>query len=200
MEIKSFEIVNMKSGRKRLESGKPIDDTFLIRGIAQTLKNRNKKQYIIFMLAICTGIRKSEVIRLKVKDIKPDGIKINGVSKSRVIDVPSKFKEIIKEYIRNKGDNDYVFTKRDKREHINSSYIDNMLYEINKEFGYKYKINYSSLRKTFGYNLFWDTRDFELVGRAMDIREINALVDYLEIPKSNNLKEVLDSTFTRFFS
>lgn len=46
----------------------PIRDKETVQDIAQYLKFKNVRNYIMFVLGICSGLRISDVLQLKVKD------------------------------------------------------------------------------------------------------------------------------------
>ena len=48
----------------------PIKDKELLRDIAKYLKNSNERNYILFSLAVYSGLRITDILNLKVKDVK----------------------------------------------------------------------------------------------------------------------------------
>ena len=48
----------------------PIRDPVLIEQIEKYLKNKNERDYILFLLGIYTGLRISDILSLTVKDLR----------------------------------------------------------------------------------------------------------------------------------
>ena len=48
----------------------PIKDKEFLRDIARYLKNSNERNYILFSLAVYSGLRITDILNLKVKDVK----------------------------------------------------------------------------------------------------------------------------------
>ena len=48
----------------------PIKDKELLKDIAKYLRNSNERNYILFSLAVYSGLRITDILNLKVKDVK----------------------------------------------------------------------------------------------------------------------------------
>ncbi len=48
----------------------PIRDTQKVRDIQEYLKRTNERNYILFITGVYTGLRISDILKLKVQDVK----------------------------------------------------------------------------------------------------------------------------------
>ena len=53
-----------------MEVVKPITDKIIVSEIAEYFYKRNKRDYIIYMIGICTGLRSKDILNLRVGDVK----------------------------------------------------------------------------------------------------------------------------------
>ncbi len=94
----------------------PIRNRDLVNTIARDLKEENERNYLIFMLGIYTGLRISDILKLKVKEIKKQHINIRAkkTGKETRILINPTLKESITDYLSNNisTDEDYVFKSR----------------------------------------------------------------------------------------
>jgi len=153
------EVINMKTVH-------PITNKFLIDRIKNYLKSKNTRDYILFLLGINTGLRISDLLNLKVCDIKNIiYIKEKKTGKENFILLNKSVKRELNKYIITKKYNDYLFTAR----YTNRKLSRIRAYKILKEVGEVFNINHlgcHSLRKTFGYNFYKKYKD---IAALMDI-------------------------------
>ena len=133
----------------------PIRDYNLILDIADYLKEKNERDYVLFMTGIYLGRRISDMLSFKVRDVKNKNyieiIEEKTNKKSKII-INDELKEIYKEYLKGKSAYEPLFKSREGK---NQSICRQRAYQILKEaadfFEYKDSIGCHSLRKTFGY-------------------------------------------------
>ena len=121
------------------------------------LKNTNKRNYLLWVLGTNTGLRISDILKLKVKDVKGSYINIveQKTSKKRTIKINKKLKEVIKEYTRGKKDTDVLFNSRiGVNRAISVRRCQQIIKKIASIVGINENINTHSMRKTFALNLY----------------------------------------------
>lgn len=93
---------------------KPISDEN-IEDIAQYLKSKNERDYVMFMFMLHTGLRISDVLKLKIADVVNKKIiymQEQKTGKWKEIELSSKLKNILKEYCKGKESNEYLIKSR----------------------------------------------------------------------------------------
>lgn len=138
----------------------------LIDKIKTYLKSKNTRNYILFLLGINTGLRISDLLNLKVSDIKNIiYVREKKTGKENFILLNKSVKKELQKYIITKKYDDYLFSAR----YTNKKLSRIRAYKILKEIGEVFNINHfgcHSLRKTFGYNFYKKYKD---IAALMDI-------------------------------
>lgn len=143
----------------------PIRDKDLIQHIKRYLKVRSERNYVLFLFGINTGLRISDILQLKVRDVQGWSIYLREgkTGKPKEVKMPKELKKAVREYTKNKHKNEFLFQsrQRDKRGNpkpITRSMAYTILQEIADEFGLE-RIGCHSLRKTYGYHFYDQTKD-----------------------------------------
>lgn len=140
----------------------PIKDTELIQDILKFLEDRgNKRDYILFYMGINIGLRISDLLPLKVYQVRnKDYIYLieKKTGKEKFIPVFRHVKKEIELYINTIPNNLYLFQNRFKIEHIGRQKAYNILQQIKRKFKLEH-LGTHTLRKTFGYHYYNDTKD-----------------------------------------
>lgn len=149
---------------------KPIKDLEKVLDIQDYLKYKNQRDYVLFILGISTGYRAGDLVKLKVRDVKEalkdgrfiilESKKLNSKNikkqniKPREVPIIDKLKKILKEYIKDKRDWEYLFQSRKGiNRPINVSRVSVILDEAGKNFGLS-NITAHSMRKTYAYKIY----------------------------------------------
>lgn len=135
----------------------PIRNLEKIQEIQSILRAQNERNYMMFVIGIYTGLRISDIVKLKVKDVRnKDHIVITEMKTKKVkrLLIVPELKRVLKRYIENKDDNDYLIQSRKGK---NKPLQRNMAYRIlknaAKECGLA-EIGTHTMRKTFGYHQY----------------------------------------------
>lgn len=132
----------------------PIRDLKKIQCMKETLRQNNKRNYMMFLIGINTALRVSDLLNLKVKDVKNKKyIKINESKTGKVKKQKLNDNLIteIKKYIKGKDDEEYLF-KSQKGENRPISRI--QAYKILNNAAKKCKLDEvgtHTMRKTYAY-------------------------------------------------
>lgn len=155
-------------GKKR--PSKPITITSKVLDIQDYLKYKNERDYILFLVGITTGYRAGDLVNLKARDIREslrrneftiyEGKKMNSRNikeknrKPRTVEILPKVGKILKDYIQELKDYEYVFqSRKGNNKHIGVQAISNILKEAGLYFGL-YNISAHSMRKTYAYKIY----------------------------------------------
>ena len=166
----------------------PIRDITKVHKIELILKKQNHRNYILFKLGIYSGLRISDILKLKVKDVRNKDYFIlqeNKTGKPKRLKIQPDLKKELDQYTKNMNDNDYLIgsqkytkyitvknpNKKDKdnryitilNESTNSPIQRMQAYRIiNKvarKVGITDEIGTHTLRKTFGYHFYTKYND-----------------------------------------
>lgn len=182
----------------------PIKDKKKIALIRKILLKENKKRdWIMINIGINTGLRISDILQLKVKNVKNKN-KITGIrSKKTKKPINVKINKILKEelnnYIKDKEPNDYLirtnrhdFDGKLKNEPISTT----QAYRIIKYVELKAKINENlgthSLRKTFGYNLYKNNINISKIQGALQHENQMDTLRYIGV-EEEEIDKAIDS-------
>lgn len=140
----------------------PIKDSKLVNEIAEYLKKENKRNYIMFLCGVYSALRISDILKLRVRDVKNKKyiiIREQKTKKQRHIIINQILKKELESYIQGKDLNEYLIKSRQGR---NRPIGRSMAYKILKDIGDVFEIESigtHSLRKTFGYHYYQRTKD-----------------------------------------
>ncbi|APH21925.1 site-specific integrase [Clostridium botulinum] len=140
----------------------PIRDTQKVRDIQEYLKRTNERNYILFITGIYTGLRISDILRLKVQDVKGKRfiyLREKKTSKQNIIEINKLLEKEYKWYCSDKELDEYLVRSR---EGVNKPLSRVRAYEIIKNVGKDFGIENlgtHTLRKTFGYHYYKQRKD-----------------------------------------
>lgn len=165
----------------------PIRDKETVKEIMEALKKESKRNAIMFGLGVYCGFRISDILNLKVKDVRRKwNIKIKQQKTGKYIEVPLNrdLKKLIDNYTENMQDNDYLIKSRcGKNKAISEVQAYRIMQEIAQEFNLK-NIGCHSTRKTFAYWLYMDNKkDIGLVQKALGHQSSATTLTYIGVDK-----------------
>ena len=121
------------------------------------LKTTNKRNYLLWILGTNTGLRISDILKLRVKDVKGSFINIveQKTQKKRTIKINKKLKDVIKDFIKGMNDNDVLFQSRvGVNRALGVRRCQQIIKEVAHLVGIEENINTHTMRKTFALNLY----------------------------------------------
>lgn len=185
-------------GRKR--PSRPIKAREKVLDIQDYLKYKNERDYILFLVGVTTGYRAGDLVKLKVRDVKEaikrneftiyEGKKMNSKSireknrKPRTVELLPKVSKILKEYIKDKRDYEYMFkSRKGNNKPIGVQAVSNILKEAGDYFGL-YDISAHSMRKTYAYKIYMDSGcDIVAVKELLGHRSIEETKAYIGLDR-----------------
>ncbi len=148
----------------------PIRRIELIEEIKRFYKQRCERDYFLFVLGINIGLRITDMLSLKVKDVRDKEdiiLREQKTRKEKIIPINETLKREIDRYTKDMQPDDYLFSSRQRDEN-------NLIRPITRERAYQIlqsaadhfkmeRIGTHSLRKTYGYHLYERTKDIALL-------------------------------------
>lgn len=148
----------------------PIEDKEIIKDCIAYLDYHNPRNMVMFALGIYTGLRISDILRLRVRDVYcKNRINIKMKKTKEYIDIPinNNLKKILKEYCKDKPSWEYLIKSRNGH---NKPITATQAYNILKDMANYFKlerIGCHSLRKTAGLHLYKNSKSN--IGTVMKI-------------------------------
>lgn len=142
----------------------PIREEKKIRAMKAILKNESIRNYMLFTLGINTGLRISDLLKLRIQDVVTEKEKVKDsicirekkTGKEKIFVINKTAKESITEYLNSLNSFDpswYLFkSKKGKNAAISRVQAYDILNAAAQMIGIKDKIGCHTLRKTFGYH------------------------------------------------
>lgn len=162
----------------------PIRDKDLISDIADFLREKSERDFVMFMFGIYSGLRISDILKFKVRDIRDKDYIImreKKTNKERRFPINDEIKPILRDYIEGKKDYEYLFRSRKGRnEPITRQQAYNILQDAADAFDL-YAIGTHTLRKTFGYHMYQQTHDAVTIQKILNHSDISITLRYIGI-------------------
>lgn len=154
------------------------------------------RNYFLFIMGINTGLRISDLLTLRVKDVKG---KTHFIVKEQKTGKVRRFplyalEEEINEYIKGMDDDDYLFPSRlnHGKQPLSRYRAWNILNSAGEHVGLG-EIGTHTLRKTFGYHFYQRTKDLALLQQLFNHSAPSITLRYIGINQ-----EVIDDVMRNF--
>jgi len=172
----------------------PIKDKEKIQRVKEVLLHQSYRNYFLFVFGINSGLRISDIIHLKVLDVKNvDYLKVceRKTNKIRRIKMTSTLRNEINKYICNMPDSDYLFPSRKGRQPISRVQAWKIINDAAREVGINDAIGTHTLRKTFGYHFYQKTKDAAILQKIFGHASPSVTLRYIGISE-DMIDQVLD--------
>lgn len=173
-----------------MEFVQPIRDLKQIDTIKKLLKQQNMRDYCLFVLGINSGLRISDLLKLKISDIIErnkikDRIRLREKKTNKFKDFPlsNSTKQAIKEYLktRNYTEDEPLFISRKNKGFLLRGQAYKIINEAAKSIDIKEKIGTHTLRKTFGYHAYNNGYDITLIQKLFNHSSPSVTLRYIGI-------------------
>lgn len=148
----------------------PIRDKKDIQDIYDYLKEKNMRDAVLFATGIYTGLRISDILLLRVRDVRGKEyicLREKKTGKQKRIKINRFLKKLYADYIGNKKDYECLFHGKERiNKPITRQQAYNILQDAAEHIGLADAIGTHTMRKTFGYHYYQKTKD---VGMLMEI-------------------------------
>ncbi len=149
----------------------PIRDINKIHDIEDYLKSKNERDYIMFLFGIYSGLRISDILPLRVRDVRgKDSLVVTErkTGKERRFRFNPKLKAALKHYIKNKRDYECLFaSQKGYNQPLGRHQAWAILNEAGRRFGLE-SIGTHTMRKTFGYHMYQQTHDIATIQKILN--------------------------------
>lgn len=162
----------------------PIRSVEKIKQMKSLLLKQNFRDYLLFNFGINTGFRISDILDLKVKDVKDKThieITEQKTNKSKKQMINGQLKQDIDRYIQDMEDEEYLFqSRKGENEPISRVQAYRVLKKAANKLGLK-KIGTHTLRKTFGYHHYQRNKDVAMLQQLFNHSSPSVTLDYIGI-------------------
>lgn len=154
----------------------PIRDKEKIEKVKRILKENGSRDFLLFLLGINSGLRISDILKLKVKDVANKNyiaIKEQKTNKFKRFPITQAYKTYLNEFIKDKLPEEWLFASKrgsksqgDKVQEskpITRIHAYRILTEACLKAGIVVNIGTHTLRKTFGYHFYQEKKDVALL-------------------------------------
>lgn len=178
-----------------MEYVEPIRDEETISEMKQALLYYgSKRDEFLFTLGINCGLRVSDMLELKKKNIKDYRLKLNESKTRKYNNLPlGHIAHQIDEYVQFLDDEDYLFQSKKSNEPIKRVQAYRILNRAADSIGLK-NIGTHSMRKTFGYHYYKRTKDVALLMTLFNHSSQTVTLRYIGISQ-----DILDKSFSESF-
>ena len=167
----------------------PIRDKNKIEEIKSYLKQNGSRDLLLFTMGINTGLRISDLLKLKVIDVRNKShveIKEQKTGKIKRFPLLGNLQAMIEEYTKGKLDNEYLFRSR---EGANKPITRVMAYKIInnacRKAGITDNVGTHTLRKTFGYHHYQQFHDVAILQYLLNHSSPSITLRYIGITQDN---------------
>lgn len=178
----------------------PIRDMDIVMDVADYLKSRNERDYVLFMFGIYTGLRVSDILKFRVRDVKDKDavyIREKKTGKEKKFPINAELRPIIEDYIKGKRDFEYLFKSPNfPNKAISRQQVYNILADAGKAFGIS-NIGTHTLRKTFGYHMYQQTHDAVTIKEILNHSDISVTLRYIGINQDNKDRAIKGLSFRK---
>ena len=171
----------------------PIRDIGTVTDIADYLRSQSERNYILFMFGIYVGLRISDILKFQVRDIRDKNhvtTREKKTGKERKFPINDELKPALNRYIRNMQDYEYLFSNG-RGQSLTRQQAYNILSVAGHKFGLE-SIGTHTLRKTFGYHMYQQTKDIATIKEILNHSDIAITYRYIGITQ-----DMKDSTIKK---
>lgn len=172
----------------------PIRDLGKVNDIYDYLSNQNKRNGLLFAFGIYTGLRISDILCIKVRQVRNQkylSIRERKTGKEKNIRLNQFLKEKIDEYIADMKNYEYLFYGEKKTKPMTRQQAYNILSKAAEKFGVG-SVGTHTLRKTFGYHMYQKTHDVALLMDVFNHDDPSVTLRYIGVNQDTKDKLYLD--------
>lgn len=174
----------------------PIRKLSDIEKIKKKLKP-HPRDLLLFAFGINTGLRISDILKLKVKDVKNKKhltIIEQKTHKYKKILIMSELRNQIKKYTKDKSNDTYLFKTRYTNQPISRVQAYRIINDACKEANIKENVGTHTLRKTFGYHFYQQTKDIALLQDILNHSSPKVTLRYIGLNQ-----DIIDESLKKFY-
>lgn len=162
----------------------PIRDKRKIDAMKRQLLRDGYRNYMLFLVGINTGLRISDILKLKVKDVKDQThltLREQKTSKRKKIKITGISDEL-EQYIESMDEEEYLFqSQKGVNQPITRVQAYRILNKAADAVGIGGEIGTHTLRKTYGYHFYQKTKDVALLQELFNHSAPSVTLRYIGI-------------------
>ncbi|HDR6313109.1 TPA: site-specific integrase [Bacillus cereus] len=161
----------------------PIRDKEKIAEIKDILKRQSIRDWFMFIAGINTGLRISDLLALKVSDVKDKThitIKEKKTDKTKRFKINRPLAEAIEYYTKGMNEEDWLFPSRKGDKPITRVQAHRLLNKVAGTVGLE-EIGTHTLRKTYGYHFYQKEKDVALLQQLFNHSAPSITLRYIGI-------------------
>lgn len=173
----------------------PIRDMQKLDELKALLKKRSERDYFLVVLGINTGLRISDLLRLKVSDVKGKSHIIlveKKTGKRKRFLINDSLRKEIDQYIVGKKGDEYLFASTKRPQPITRVRAYQIINGAARKVGLS-EIGTHTLRKTFGYHFYQRTKDIATLQMIFNHSHPSITLRYIGITQ-----DLIDDAVNRF--
>ena len=185
-----------------METVDAIRDLKQINSIKMYLKQHSERDYLLFVFGINTGLKISDLLLIKVKDLfNPNGDVMDfyhysdlDSERRKSVFLNKKVKEAIFEYfnVTNKEDQVFLFQSRKFKQPITRQQAYRIIHDAAINVGIEGRIGTNSLAKTFGFHAFKQGVSIALLQKHFNHATPSETLKFLGISKEEAITTQID--------
>lgn len=178
-----------------MEYVEALRDVKQINSMKRYLKKHSERDYVLFVFGINTGLKITEMLEIKVKDVKEDDrIKNFYILPDKEIYLNQKVKNALLHYIEIKqlDSDDYLFQSTKTKKPITRQQAYRIIHDAAAAVGIQGKIGTNSMRKTFGYHAYKQGVAISLLQKHFHHATPSETRKYLGIEKDEIIQTEID--------
>lgn len=179
----------------------PIKDRKQLQAVEDYLASYSKRNQLIFVFGINTGLRVSDILGLNIEDVKNKSyveIREKKTGKYKRFPLNNKLKTLIREYLKVRekqysiSEDEPLFLGK-KHCRLNRSQVYRFLNEACKELGININCGTHTMRKAFGYFFYKKFNDIALLQKILNHSSPSITLRYIGIAQ-----EEIDVSYNNF--
>ncbi|MBO6271855.1 site-specific integrase [bacterium] len=174
----------------------PIRDKNKIETVKRILKENGSRDYLLFLLGINSGLRISDILKLKVSDVKNKKyieLYEQKTGKYKRFPITNSYKSTLEDFIIGKKSEEWLFASQRGGKPITRIQAYRIICNACSKAGITTRIGTHTLRKTFGYHFYNKTKDIALLQHIFNHSAPSVTLRYIGINQ-----DIIDSNFKAF--
>ena len=161
----------------------PIRDMNTVMDIARYLKQNNERDYVMFTTGIYSGLRVSDILKLRVKDVRGKdyiAMREKKTKKEKRFIINKNLKKILEAWTRGKDDLQYLLENPATHRPISRQRAWEVMRDAGEEFGV-YNLGTHTMRKTFAYHMYQANHHAVMLMKLFNHSDIHVTLRYIGV-------------------
>ena len=170
----------------------PIRDAKTVQDIGDYLKTIDYKWFVMYSIGIYSGLRISDILALKVRDVKGKKeirigheIKTNTRKKDKkwlIFPINAKLEKVLNIYTKDRKPWEWLIPNKNGAK-VSRIYAYKIIHNAGLKFGLE-NLGTHTMRKTFGYHFYLQTKDLVLLMKILNHTDESKTLRYIGIEQS----------------